>query len=176
HGARGQVRLVVGVGPHRQHGAERRDVVEAERPCRQRRRAGGGTGRVGGGAGAVHEVLLTSGHAEPPVRRWQPGCRWLPGRGAQIAWRRCSSAKASHPGGTGSQKVAARNSSTAGSASDPGTPAATSAATVAASTAPSPPGVGAAEPTALPARYAIAVAVAPRSTPTARTQANRAST
>ena len=58
----------------------------------------------------------------------------------------------SQPAGIGSQKVATRNTSTAGMASWAGMPMPVSPAARTASTPPSPPGVGAAEPTALPAR------------------------
>jgi len=59
---------------------------------------------------------------------------------------------ATQPMGTGSQKVSSRKSSTALSATAPGTPAAVSPAVSTASTVPSPPGVGMIEPSVAPVR------------------------
>src|SRR5690606_32756729 len=99
-----------------------------------------------------------------------------PGRG-QIAFHRCSRWKAPHPGSTGNQNVSTRNSSTAGRPTVTGTPATVvRPVSSAASTAPSPPGVGAADPTALPARNTTATAAIPASPPNADTEKYRVST
>ena len=78
--------------------------------------------------------------------------------------------------GTGSQNVTARNSSTALTAVAPASPVAVSPAVSAASTAPSPPGVGTAEPSALPVRKTTAALVIAMEPPKAGTQAVRQST
>src|SRR5690606_38476786 len=111
-----------------------------------------GTGRATAGAvrgraprGACRAGLGGVTGVPPPAgaRRYRASLR--------VRWL-----KASQPGRTGSYSVSSRYSSTAGAATSLGRPTAIRPTVSVASTAPTPPGVGAADPSALPARNTTA--------------------